>query len=143
MTLRIVGIVASLGAAALAFSAGETFAAGVKGAAAAPFVRPGVPITPRPPLLSHRRGFVGGYYPGSGFYYPGASYSEPPVESAPLSNDINYTYTYKQDVPWDWAHRFPPAVTPGDRPYVPNCSSELVIVPGSGGDQTVNVIRCY
>jgi hypothetical protein len=61
----------------------------------------------------------------------------------PFSTDVNYTYTTKQDVPWDWAHRFPPMVAPSNRPYVPGCSSEPVTVPGSSGDHTVNVIRCY
>jgi hypothetical protein len=145
MTLKIVGIIASLSAAALTLSAGETFARGGRGAVAAvPFVRPGVPIAPRPPFLNHnRRGFVGGLWPASGFY-GGAPYGEPLADgSLPLSNDVNYTYTYKQDVPWDWAHRFPPMVAPSDRPYVPACSSEPVTVPGRSGDQTVNVIRCY
>jgi hypothetical protein len=55
---------------------------------------------------------------------------------------MHYTYTY--DVPWDWAHRFPPAVAPSDRPYVSSCPAESVTVTGRGGkEQTVNVIRCY
>ena len=145
MTLKIVGIIASLSGAALTLSAGETFARGGKGAvAAAPFVRPGVPIAPRAPFLHHhRRGFVGGLWPAGGFY-GGAPFGEPLADSSlPLSNDVNYTYTYKQDVPWDWAHRYPPMVVPSDRPYVPACFSEPVTVPGRSGDQTVNVIRCY
>ncbi len=60
----------------------------------------------------------------------------------PASSDTRYTYTY--DVPWDWVHRFPPNVTPSDRPYVQSCPSESVTVPGRGGtEQTVNVMRCY
>jgi hypothetical protein len=145
MTLKMVAVIASLSAAALAFSPNETFARGGGGGkgAGAPFVRPGVPIAPRAPFLNHRRGFVGsGFWPG-GYY--GAPYSEPLMDSSlPLSNDINYNYTYKQDVPWDWAHRYPPNVTPSDRPYVPGCSSEPVTVGArGGGEQTVNVIRCY
>jgi hypothetical protein len=59
-----------------------------------------------------------------------------------ISGDIRYTYSY--DVPWDWAHRFPPAVAPSDRPYVSNCPVESVTVPGRGGqERTVNVMRCY
>lgn len=148
MTPRVVGVVASLSAAALTFSPSETFAKGGAGrgaVAAAPVMRPGIPIAPRPPFVHHhRRGFVGGLWPAGGFYYGGAPYGEPQADAGlPLSNDINYTYTYKQDVPWDWAHRYPPMVAPSDRPYVPACSSEPVTVPGRSGDQTVNVIRCY
>jgi len=143
MTLKIVGIVASLSAVALTLSAGETFARAARGGTAVPFVRPGVPLAPRPPFVAHhRRGFVGGLWPAGGYYYGGTPYGEPMADSAlPGSNEI--TYTYKQDVPWDWAHRYPPNVAPSDRPYAPACSSEPVTVPGRGGDQTVNVIRCY
>lgn len=144
MTLKMVAVIASLSAAALTLSPSETFAKGGAGrVATAPFVRPGVPIAPRSPFLHHhRRGFVGGLWPAGGYYYGGAPYGEPLADaSLPVSNDI--TYTYKQDVPWDWAHRFPPMVVPSDRPYVPACSSEAVTVPGRGGEQTVNVMRCY
>jgi hypothetical protein len=150
MTLKIVGIVASLSAAALTLSAGETSARTAGGGrAAVPFVRPGVPLVrpvvppgTRPFLAHHRRNFIGGLWPAGGYYYGGAPYGEPMADSTlPASNEI--TYTYKQDVPWDWAHRYPPAVAPSDRAYVPACSSEPVTVPGRGGEQTVNVIRCY
>src|SRR5262249_45210671 len=110
MTLKMVAVMASLGAAALTFPAGEAFARGGKGGIAAPFVRPGVPIArpmvppgTRPFLHRHGRGFAGTFWPGSGFYND-APYGGPMVDAAaPLSNDVNYTYTYKQDVPWDWA----------------------------------------
>lgn len=144
MTLKTVAVIASLGAAALAFSPGETFARGGKGGpTAVPFVRPGVPIGAHPFVHHHhRRGF--GFWPGGGFYYGGAPYGEPmAAEASMLPADVNYTYTYKQDVPWDWAHRYPPAVAPADRPYVSSCSSEPVTVPGRSGEHTVNVIRCY
>ena len=62
------------------------------------------------------------------------------VGTAPLSGPPEVRYTYTQDVPWDWAHRFPPNVTPSDRPYVPGCGAEAVDV---GGGKTDNVIRCY
>lgn len=145
MTLKMFGVIASLSAAALALSAGQTFAkSGKGGPAAVPFVKPGVPLGPKPfGHHPHRRGFVGGVWPG-GFYYGGAPYGEPYADAGlPLSNDVNVNYTYKQDVPWDWAHRYPPMVAPSDRPYVPACSSEPVTVPGRSGEQTVNVIRCY
>jgi hypothetical protein len=143
MTLKMVAVIASLGAAALAFSASDTSARGGRGGGAAvPFVRPGVPVGGHPFAHHHQRGFS--FWPGGGFYYGGAPYAEPlAASSLPLPTDINYTYTYKQDVPWDWAHRFPPNVVPSNRPYVPGCSNEPVTVPGRGGEQTVNVIRCY
>src|SRR6516165_488521 len=73
----------------------------------------------------------------------GPSYGEPPTGVAPpTSNDVRYTSTY--DVPWDWAHRFPPMVAPSDHPYVPGCHDEAVTVPGRGGaERIVNVTRCY
>ena len=92
----------------------------------------------------HRRGnFGGAFWPGVGDYSYGPWNGEAPAEMAPpASGDIHYTYTY--DVPWDWAHRFPPAVTPSDRPYVPSCPSETVTVPArDGSEQTVNIMRCY
>src|SRR5262245_46217356 len=108
MTLKMVAVLAAVCASALTFSESDTFArsgAGGRGIGAAPFVRPGVPLAHRPPFLHHhRRGFVGGLWPVDGFY-GGAPYSEPLAASVPLTNDVNYNYTYKQDVPWDWAHR--------------------------------------
>ena len=88
----------------------------------------------------HRRNFVGpivgGYYGADGAPLLDA----PQLQKAP--NDVRYTYTY--DVPWDWAHRYPPNVTPSERPYVPGCGNETVTVPGRGGrEQTINVTRCY
>jgi hypothetical protein len=82
------------------------------------------------------------------FVWPGdagtdAAYGQAPADVTPSgSNDVHYTYTY--DVPWDWAHRLPPQVTPSDRAYVPSCSVEGVTVPDSNGEShTVNVTRCY
>jgi len=144
MTLKTVGLMASLGAALLALSAEETFARGRGATSAAPFAQPGVPIGAKPFASHPRRGFARGFWPAASGYYYGAPYAEPPVDpSLPLSSDVNVTYTYKQDVPWDWVHRYPPMVTPSERSYVPACSSEPVTVPGRNGEQTVNVIRCY
>ena len=94
-----------------------------------------------PSLRHHRRNFVGPFLPDGFFYDP--STGEPIVEAPPpASNDIHYTYTY--DVPWDWAHRYPPAVVPSDRPYVSSCPAETVTVRGHDGrEQTINVMRCY
>lgn len=90
----------------------------------------------------HRRHSAGTYWPGGGGYY----YSPPSGETViaapePATRDIRYTYTY--DVPWDWAHRYPPNVIPSDRPYVSSCSSEPVTVPGRNGQRTINITRCY
>ena len=61
--------------------------------------------------------------------------------TAPTSGDVHYTTTY--DVPWDWAHRLPPNVTPSDRPYVPSCPTQVVTVPGRNGSQNINVTQCF
>ena len=90
----------------------------------------------------HHRNIGGLFWPDSEGYY-GPSGGEAGADVAPpTSRDAHVTYTY--DVPWDWAHRYPPAVAPSDRPYVPGCSSEAVKVPGrGGGEETVNITRCY
>jgi hypothetical protein len=102
----------------------------------------------------HGRRNRGAFFPGSFFWGP---YDQPngdfapPISgpiSGPTSNDIDYTY--KVDIPWDWAHRFPPGFF-GSTPerssppvaYVPGCAKQTVTVPGADGkDQTVNVVRC-
>jgi len=145
MTLKMVGLLASVCAAVIALTANEAFAKsaglGRGGVVATPSVsRPAIAARP---FSHHHRGFAGGLWPAG---YGGVPYyGEPQADAgAPVSNDVNYNYTYKYDVPWDWAHRYPPNVVPLDRPYVPGCSSEPVTVSGRGGGrQTVNVIRCY
>jgi hypothetical protein len=96
----------------------------------------------------HPRNF--GNFGGFGAFWPGdfdnGSYgpSGEPTLGTPqaTSSDIRYTQTY--DVPWDWAHRFPPNVTPSDRPYVSSCPVEtLTFHQHDGADKTVNVMRCY
>jgi hypothetical protein len=94
-------------------------------------------------LRHHRRNNAGVVWPAEEdiFYGPPTGEATADVKQ-PASGDIHYTYTY--DVPWDWAHRFPPAVTPSDRPYVPSCPTETVTFAGHGGeDKSVNVTRCY
>jgi hypothetical protein len=107
---------------------------------------------------SHRFGrHRGDFFPGDFFW--GGPYGDqfngevaPPISGpiGPTSNELNYTY--KQDIPWDWAHRFPPGYF-GSTPessspapavaYVPGCAKQTVTVPGADGkDQTVNVVRC-
>jgi hypothetical protein len=88
----------------------------------------------------------GGFWLGDGSFYEPSyepSNGEPMLDGTQAaSRDIHTTYTY--DVPWDWAHRYPPAVALSDRPYVPGCHAETVTVPGRDGEeQTVNVVRCY
>lgn len=90
----------------------------------------------------HHGGFVpGGYWPGAYAYGPTDSAPAAEAPTGPVSADIRTTYTY--DVPWDWAHRYPPNVVPSDRPYVSSCPTETVQVPGRGGDHTINITRCY
>jgi hypothetical protein len=95
-------------------------------------------------LFRHHPRIHGGvFWPTTGGFYFDPPNGEPMFDAAPAaSNDVRYTYTY--DVPWDWAHRYPPAVVPSDRPYVSSCGAETVTVPGrGGGEQTVNVMRSY
>lgn len=139
-------LLASLSAAALLLSPSDSFAR--PGGATPHGIATAAPPAARPSIapgarFHHRNGsFV--YWPGGGgFFNDGAAYSEPFADAGqPISNDVRYTYTY--DVPWDWAHRFPPNVVPSDRPYVPSCPTEQVTVPGrGGGEHTVNIMRCY
>ncbi|WP_298241078.1 hypothetical protein [uncultured Bradyrhizobium sp.] len=148
MTYRMHGaLLASFSAAALLLSPDHSFArpggAAPQGLAAAPSGTVGRPAI-APGARFHRRNNPFVYWPGGGgFYYDGAGYSQPFIDAQqPVSTDVRYTYTY--DVPWDWAHRFPPNVVPSDRPYVPSCPTEQVTVPGRGGvEHTVNITRCY
>jgi hypothetical protein len=140
-------LVASLSVAALTLVANEASAARAGSAAPA---RGAFASIPRPPVahaFRHHRGhrFFGGgvFWPGDGFYGP-VDGGEPIANVPPQSQSTDVNYTYKYDVPWDWAHRFPPNVTPSDRPYVSSCPAETVTVPGSDGmDHTVNITRCY
>jgi len=92
---------------------------------------------------NNARNTFGAFWPAVGGFYDGAAYGGGnPVIDVGQPNNIHYTYTY--DVPWDWAHRYPPNVIPSDRPYVSSCSSEPVTVPGrNGGEKTINITRCY
>lgn len=94
------------------------------------------------PFIHHHRGH-GAYLPAVGaFAYGPDGESVPQQIPEQTSADMRYTYTY--DVPWDWAHRYPPNVVPSDRPYVSSCPMQTVTVPGRhGGEQTVNITRCY
>jgi hypothetical protein len=138
-------LVASVGAVALLLAANQAFArsGGASRAGVAPVHSVSRPFIAHS-FRHHRRNNTGGvFWPGDeGFYY--GSNGEPVTDAVlpAASNDVRYTSTY--DVPWDWAHRFPPNVAPSDRPYVSSCPAESVTVPGrDGADQTVNVMRCY
>jgi hypothetical protein len=91
----------------------------------------------------HRRNDVGIFWPGAGDFYYEPSSGEPIDGAPPIPGDFRNTQA--ADVPWDWAHRYPPAVSPSERPYVPSCPTETVTVPGGhdGNEKTVSVTRCY
>ena len=97
-------------------------------------------VRSRPSHRGYR--YAPGFWPATGglFYAPNG---EPIVDATPpASGEIHYRYTY--DVPWDWAHRYPPNVVPSDRAYITECPSQAVTVLGAGGrEHTVNIMRCY
>ena len=132
-----------LSVALLMFAANDTFAQGSHGVSRAGMA-PGNSGPRLPTVGHHRRGHPGAFWPATGGYYGPSSYGDPMAADVnqTITGDIRYTYT--QDVPWDWPHRFPPMVAPSDRPYVQSCPSETVTVPGRNGkDRTINIMRCY
>jgi hypothetical protein len=145
MTYRMYGaLIASVGAVALLLAGSETFAASAVAArggvnSAHAMSHPAVARSFR----HHRRNDGEVLWPAIGGYDYTPPNGDPLVNTPqPAQGDLHTTYTY--DVPWDWAHRYPPAVTPSDRPYVSSCPAEDVMVPGRGGQQhTVTVTRCY
>jgi hypothetical protein len=140
-------LIASVGAAALILAANQTFAEpGTAHAGKIVQTHPTFRPTVARAFGHHRGNTAGIFWPGDYGYAP--TNSEPPAEvTPPPSGDVHYTYTY--DVPWDWAHRYPPSMTavpsePAVKPYVPGCQGQAVTVPGADGkDQTVNIVRCY
>ena len=92
------------------------------------------------------------FFPATGGFFGGPWDGVPNLDVAqpmgPLSND--FTYTYKYDVPWDWAHRYPPSffASPPEPPappvfYRPGCAAQTVTAPGADGkDQTITMVRC-
>ena len=136
-------LVASLGVAALVLVPNQTFArAGAAQSGRFASTHPAFHPPGNRFFRHHRRSAI--FWPGvvDGFDY-GPSNGLPPADAAPPpSGDVHYTYTY--DVPWDWAHRYPPAAAPSGRPYVSSCPEETVTLPGRDGrERTVNVMRCY
>jgi hypothetical protein len=143
MAYRMYGtLIASLSAAALMFAASEASAR--SGASHNGGFRSAHSVsrsTLARSLRHQRRNNAQAFWPAVADPFYGPSSGEPMVDvTQPASGDIHSAY----DVPWDWAHRYPPAVMPSDRPYVPSCPSETVTVPGRNGEpQTVSVMRCY
>lgn len=134
MKTRIYGIlIASVGAIALAGAASETFAASR-----------GAHMTSHrsaPHSLRHHHRSQDGFVWGDGGYFYGPT-PDAPLDGAPLAGEIRNSNA--SDIPWDWAHRYPPIVTPSARPYVSSCGAETVTVPdGRGGTGQVNITRCY
>src|SRR5271166_3709416 len=128
MTVRIYGaLIASLSAVTLMLAANETFAR--PGSASHGGFRSAHAASHRAIARSfrhHRRDDGGAYWSGDGGFY-GQANGEPIGGATPgASGDIHYTYT--RDVPWDWAHRYPPDVAPSERPYVPSCPTETATV---------------
>lgn len=126
-------------------SAGPASAGSGAAVAAAP-AGPSAVVAPAPgarPFIRHHRLGYRSYLPAAGaFAYGGPGEPVPQQIPERTSADVRYTYTY--DVPWDWAHRYPPNVVPSDRPYVSSCPVQSVTVPGRrGGEHTVTITRCY
>lgn len=146
MTYKMYGaVIASLSAIALMLAANETSAASGAGHRGG-FIS--THSSHRSVAQSLRRHFRGNrdnaiFWPTDEGYFDGSSDGAPLADvTQPNSANVHYTTTY--DVPWDWAHRFPPDVTPSNRPYVPSCPTEAVTVPGHDGrEQTVSVTRCF
>lgn len=135
-------LIASLGAVALMCSAGETLAAAPHGMSShshshfhSPFAR-----FHRHHHNNRNDDFGAVAWPDSGFFGGAGGPGEfPPA----IPNDIRNTNAF--DIPWDWAHRYPPMVTPSAKPYISTCPTETIKVPGEfgGREQTVNITRCY
>jgi hypothetical protein len=92
----------------------------------------------------HNRNAGGAYWPGVGDYGSYGPTDGGPYAAVTQPVDAGPRYTCSYDMPWDWAHRCPPAVAPSDKAYAPSCPTEVMKFPGRDGtEQTVNVTRCY
>jgi hypothetical protein len=146
MTYKMYGaLVASVGVVALVLAGDEALAGSQAGPRATPAAAHSMSHRSfARSFRHHRRNDAGFFWPGDGFYDDEPSGGEPGADIPPPASGGDVHYTYKYDVPWDWAHRYPPSVTPSDRPYVPSCPAENVTVPGHDGkEQTVSITRCY
>ena len=127
-----------------AFSQSETSHGGVSTSTHSPFLPSGT--------RHHIRRNGGNFFPAAGGFFWGPSNGQPNMEVTqpigPISGDINYTYKF--DVPWDWAHRYPPSFfasppEPASPPveYERGCPAQTVTISGPDGkDQTVTIVRC-
>jgi hypothetical protein len=131
-------LIASLGAMALVLVTSETFAASrtARGAFASAH-GPGTHF-----FRHDRRPQAAIVWPGDDGSFSGPN-GETMFDGTPSASGGG-RYTNTNDIPWDWAHRYPPAVVPSGRPYVSSCGAETVTVPdGRGGTGQVNIVRCY
>lgn len=129
-------LIMSLSAVALVLATSETFAGSrsARGAFASAH-RPGTHFSPHD---RRSRGSIGWFGDDGAYYGPNGEELTPP----PISGGARYGDT--NDIPWDWAHRYPPIVTPSERAYIPSCPTAVVTVPGHDGTrQTVNVTQCF
>jgi hypothetical protein len=130
-------LIVSLSAISLVLATSETFAASrsARGAFASAH-RPGTHS-----FRHHHRSQGAFIWPDDDSFY--GSGGGAALEGAqPLTGDVRNSIA--DDIPWDWAHRYPPAVVPSGRPYVSSCGAETVTVPdGRGGNGQVNIVRCY
>ncbi len=139
MKSRMYGVLTgSVAAIALMFAANESFAAS-RGAS-----HGGAHMTSHRMAghFRHHRGLQQGAYiwPGDAGDYGYGPAGEPVLQ--PLPADVGNSNA--SDIPWDWAHRYPPLVAPSNRPYVSSCGAETVTVPNErGGTGQVNIFRCY
>ena len=140
MKSRVHGmLVASVGVMALVFTA-DSASAGARGQSRGAFASTTPHRLAAHMFRHHRRSQDAVVWPGDGFYYgPNGEVLDavPPMSAEARNSNAS-------DIPWDWAHRYPPVVTPSARPYVSSCGAETVTVPnGQGGTGQVNIIRCY
>jgi hypothetical protein len=142
MTRRIhPAFIASLGAIAVMLAASETFA---RSGSSPRSAFASAHSTAHPSALrSHRHHRLndGGLVWDSGYGFYGSTDTEFGTGVAqPAPGDVHVTY----DVPWNWAHQYPPILTPTGRPYVPSCPTQTVTVPGHDGKrQAVNITQCF
>ena len=142
MKFRMYGMLtASLGVMGLLLSANQTFAAsrgGFHGGA-----HPGSHHMAGHFHHHHRGPEAAVAWPGDGYFNGYGPNGEAVLDGTlPLPRDVGNSNA--ADIPWDWAHRYPPAVVPSARPYVSSCGAETLMVPDQhGGTREVNIVRCY
>src|ERR1700744_1876231 len=100
-------LIASLCAITFTLAANETFAASRAASAHSASHRSAAH------MLRHHRTPQGALGWGDDGSFSGAN-GEATFDGTPKAG---VRYSNSNDVPWDWAHRYPPAVLPSDRPY--------------------------